>query len=123
VNRRQFCVGGVVVTGLSATGCFAALRVQPHTVDTVIFDTRFEASRHYSTSWPASAKRSGIAGDVTRLWFDEIGPQWSSGGGTIAGMTTPSALFCLEQLAKDHWRRVVMRHEHPSIALVSWIIA
>ena len=27
-------------------------------------------------------------------------------------MTTARSLFCLEQLAKDHWMRVVIRAEH-----------
>jgi hypothetical protein len=124
LNRREFCVSGAVAAGLATTtGCLAALVSAPRTVDTVIFDTRFDASRHFAAAWAAPAARRGIAGDVTRLWFDEIGPQWSRGGGAIAGMTTPAALFCLEQLAKDHWRRVVMRREHPSDGLVSWIIA
>jgi hypothetical protein len=122
------------------TGSLGSILVPRRSFDTVIYDTRFEVSRNFADRWARPATARGIAGDVNRLWFDEIGPQWSRGGGAIAGMTTPAALFCLEQLAKDHWRRVVMRHElrstttaphvsavpsRPGIAssLVSWIIA
>jgi len=46
------------------------------------------------------------------VWPRDLRAQWSAGGGAIAGMTTARTLFCLEQLAGDHWMRVVIRAEH-----------
>ena len=40
------------------------------------------------------------------------GAAWATGGGAIAGMTTAAGLFCLEELAKDYWMRIVLRIEH-----------
>jgi hypothetical protein len=85
----------------------------PIALDKVLFDSRFASSRAFG----AAAERTGQAavalrGDVTALWVHHLRPQWAAGGGAIAGMTTASSLFCLEQLAKDHWLRVVVRVEH-----------
>jgi hypothetical protein len=140
VNRRELCAGAVLAGVAAATGSLACVLMPRQSFDTVVFDTRFEASRRFAGLWAMPTTRRGVAGDINRLWFDEIGPQWSRGGGAIAGMTTAATLFCLEQLAKDHWRRVVMRREHRTTTgpgplrtimggfgaesrLVEWIIA
>jgi hypothetical protein len=78
----------------------------------VLFDSRFTSSRAFG----AAAKSAGrvvtaLQGDVTGVWRHHLRPQWAAGC-AIAGMTTASSLFCLEQLAKDHWMRVVVRVEH-----------
>jgi hypothetical protein len=79
----------------------------------VIFDSRFSAGRAFAAA-AASAGRTTVAirGDVTALWFDDLRVRWATPGGAIAGMTTLRSLFCLEQLAKDHWMRVIVRAEH-----------
>ena len=79
----------------------------------VLFDERYEACR----SFAASARRLGcgtqsIAGDVTAVWFNDLEASWARGEGTMFGMTTRSSLFCLEQLASNHWMRVTARIEH-----------
>jgi hypothetical protein len=79
----------------------------------VLFDSRFGSSRALG----AAAARGGYAtaalqGDVTALWVRDLEPHWAAGGGAIAGMTTAASLFCLEQLAKDHWMRVIVRVDH-----------
>lgn len=95
----------------------------------VIFDDQFSAARAFG----ASAERNGlrtavIRGDITALWLNDLKGHWQSGGAAIAGMTTPRALLCLEQLAHDTWRRVLERVEYPAgragsdPQLVSWII-
>jgi hypothetical protein len=82
----------------------------------VIFDSRFAASRAFGAA-AAGAGRTTLAirGDVTALWFDDLHLRWTTPGGATAGMTTWSSLFCLEQLAKDHWMRVIVRAEHARI--------
>jgi hypothetical protein len=84
----------------------------PIALDTILFDSRFASSRAFG----AAAKSAGwettaLQGDVTGVWRHHLRPHWA-GGRAIAGMTTASSLFCLEQLAKDHWMRVVVRVEH-----------
>ncbi len=125
MDRRTFCLGSAAAAvcghtdGVFAAACKgaagpgvgnpgAAIRLGQ-----VLFDSRYAECR----SFAAAAHRSGneivaFQGDVTRLWRDMLHPRWAAGGGAIAGMTTPSSLFCLEQLAKDHWRRVVIRIDH-----------
>ena len=51
-------------------------------------------------------------GDVTAAWLASIRPAWRNGPATVAGLTTPSALFCFEQLAWSHGLRVVFHAEH-----------
>lgn len=79
----------------------------------LIFDRRFPAARLFG----AEAARHGLAttgfdGDVTALWFHDLGPRWAAARAPVAGITTPEALFCLEQLARDAWMRVTVRVEH-----------
>jgi hypothetical protein len=51
-------------------------------------------------------------GDITDAWLQSVRPAWQRGRASIAGLTTPSALFCLEQFAFAHGLRVVFHAEH-----------
>lgn len=131
MDRRTFFLGSAAVAACCHTdGVFAAANTRASNgrasirLDEVLFDSRYAECR----SFAAAAQRAGneiiaFQGDVTRLWRARLHPRWAAGGGAIAGMTTPSSLFCLEQLAKDHWRRVVIRIDHRQPDLVSWVIA
>jgi hypothetical protein len=116
MDRRTFCIGSAAAAvcchtdGVFAAACTGAAAIG---LDQVLFDSRYAECR----SFAAAAHRSGneivaFQGDVTRLWQHMLHPRWAAGGGAIAGMTTPSSLFCLEQLAKDHWKRLVIRIDH-----------
>jgi hypothetical protein len=122
VNRREFCWSAVAATSV-AVGSLAdagaplmptrhARRVRPYRL---IFDGRFATARRVG----AEAARCGLAttgfnGDVTGLWFNDLGRRWAADRAPVAGITTPEALFCLEQLARDAWMRVTVRAEHAS---------
>jgi hypothetical protein len=111
MDRRKFCIlSAAVAAGLAAEIALPSAAVPLHKV---IFDSRFAASRAFAAA-AASAGRTtaAIRGDVTALWFDDLRLRWATPGGAIAGMTTWPSLFCLEQLAKDHWMRVIVRAEH-----------
>ncbi len=148
MNRRKFCIAGAATAvSLGGGGKFwssirsadralslPAYAIATARVEAAIFDTRFSPSRAFGAAAARSGRRTvGFAGDVTALWFHDLGPGWRRGRGAVAGMTTLPALFCLEQLAKDHWMRVKVRIGHPAAtagipapsdeALVSWIIA
>ena len=77
----------------------------------------------YDQSIPASlafgeqARKLGapvaaIQGDVTALWFDDLHFMWKRSRDSVAGLTRPSSLFALEQMAHLAGRRVVFRTEH-----------
>lgn len=93
-------------------------------MQTVVFDARFPVARTYG----AAARRKGqtllaIRGDVTALWRDELLPRWRAGAANTLGMTTEPSFFCLQQLAKDHWLRVLeYRAVQDDQRLVSWVI-
>ena len=50
--------------------------------------------------------------EITALWLSTIRPLWEKGPAIIAGLTRPTTLFCLEQLAFAHGQRVVFHAEH-----------
>ncbi len=129
MDRRTFCLGSAAAAFYGrAERAFAAGPRADIALDRVLFDSRFSECR----SFAAAARRTGrrtvaFEGDVTRVWHDTLRPRWAAGCGALGGITTPSGLFCLEQLAKDHWRRVLVRTAHPAVAgeppLVSWVIS
>lgn len=125
MDRRKFCASSVSALFVAATRVYSAspraasarpaadeVRGVPIGVDDVLFDSRFAACRAFGAA-AALAGQSvhALQGDVTALWVRHLRPRWGAGG-AVAGMTTASSLFCLEQLAKDHWMRVVVRVEH-----------
>jgi hypothetical protein len=117
MDRRTFCLGSAAAVVCCHAECGSDV---PHpglpiVLDHVLFDSRYAECRFFAEA----ARRSGhetaaLEGDVTPVWYDTLSSRWAAGGGAIAGMTTDSSLFCLEQLAKDHWMRVVVRIEHRS---------
>lgn len=123
MNRREFCFSAAAAATVAACssqaddgrwwrGHAAATLVRPYKL---LFDNRFAAARLLG----AEAARRGLAatafdGDVTPLWLHDLGPRWAADRAPVAGITTPQALFCLEQLARDAWMRVTVRAEHAS---------
>jgi hypothetical protein len=86
--------------------------------EAVIVDADHAAARSFGDRFSAqgSAVLSIHEGDVTASWLGHIRPMWSQRRATIAGLTTPAALFCLEQLAWPHGLRVVFHAEHILLA-------
>jgi hypothetical protein len=117
MNRREFVAASSAVAAAlacrsSPAGTLAESRV-PFDVACVLFDQRFEASRAFgSAALRLNQRVYGIDGDVTALWTERLDPLWSGGSGAVAGMTTATSFVCLEQLAAQHWFRVIGRVEH-----------
>jgi hypothetical protein len=118
MDRRTFCICSAVGALGVAAACARGesydvpdgVRIPLHQV---LFDSRFASSRAFG----AAGARGGhtavaLQGDVTAVWLRHLQPAWAAGGGAIAGMTTAASLFCLEQVAKDQWMRVVVRIDH-----------
>ncbi len=128
MDRRNFCLSSAAaaISGaaaglacLPAAGQMNAVMSAPVApivpLYRFIYDRRSPAGRAFGAAAEGLRSTAGIVaidGDITALWARDLRAQWSAGGGAIAGMTSARSLFCLEQLAKDHWMRVVIRAEH-----------
>jgi hypothetical protein len=133
MNRRDFVLTGITAAGTATVarplarptpplGATAASDQRP--LFAVIFDQRFAAARAFASAmaWRGH-KVFGYEGDITAVWLREIEPRWTRRAGALAGVSTPRALFCLEQLAAQHWLRVVTRNTQQGGSLISWVIA
>jgi hypothetical protein len=113
MDRREFCLSSAAAAIAGAAGslvCAGGARLYKF-----IYDRRYPAGRAFGTAAGhavTTAGRVAVDGDITALWSRDLRLHWSAGGAAVAGMTTAQTLFCLEQLAKDHWMRVVIRAEH-----------
>jgi hypothetical protein len=117
MDRRHFCIASAAaVACLGADPGVSAAERPPGpaiALDQVLFDSRHPASSAFGTAAARAGWRAvAFPGDVTAMWRQTLLPLWAAGGGAIAGMTTAVGLFCLEQLAKDYWMRVVLHIEH-----------
>jgi hypothetical protein len=119
LSRRDFVTGCLASAGMaSALAAHAAVAsaypaVGHSALRLGLFDTRFPAAVAFSRAMV----RRGVAlapfhGDVTAVWFEQLDPLWRRESIRVAGMTTASTLFCLEQLAWDHGLRVAFRGTH-----------
>jgi hypothetical protein len=124
MNRRDFVIAGLTAAG-TAAWTLPLLHGQP--LFAVIFDARFATAHAFGDAMAWRGQRVfGYDGDLTAVWLREIEPRWSRRAGALAGMSTPNGLFCLEQLAAQHWLRVTTRLEQRAGAgqsLISWVIA
>ena len=117
MNRREFVAASSAVAAAlayrpSRAGTSAESRVS-FDLSGVVFDRRFAASRAFGTAALSLNQRVyAIDGDVTALWTEHLDPLWRGGRGAVAGMTTPASFACLEQLAAQHWFRVIGQVEH-----------
>ena len=122
VDRRTILKSATSVSLLSLPGIAAAMLPGP---TRFVYDDRFPAARALARM----AQQEGIAatwfsGDLTRLWREELRGDCQASGGAIAGVTTPRALFCLEQLSVDHgWRISTRDASFADGALVRWTLA
>ena len=123
MDRRKFCLSSAAAAISGAAAALAGAPAAGQMIPAIpapapnlplykfIYDRRYPAARAFGAA--ANGLRTvAIDGDITALWSRDLRAQWSAGAGAIAGMTTARSLFCLEQLAKDHWMRVVIRAEH-----------
>jgi len=128
MNRRKFCLSSIATAVSGGTVGLLSLRAagqkaaRPPAASApsirlykFVYDRRYAAGRAFGLAAERAGSTAGIVGiggDVTALWSRDLKPLWAAGGAAIAGMTTARALFCLEQLAKDQWMRVLIRAEH-----------
>jgi hypothetical protein len=118
-TRRTFIqvAAGAVPASLAAfriRGASAATSPIAHDLHAVVIDEGHAPARAFGRR--LGAYGAGVLsireGDVTALWLNEIRSAWTQKPAAIAGLTTPAALFCFEQLAFSHDLRVVFHAEH-----------
>ena len=121
-NRREFLQIGIAASTLPfaaqaarAAGIAAAPSPdsQALALYKVVYDSRFAASVAFARRAQSLGMAvQGIAGDMTRFWYEDLHGRWQQGAAAIAGLTAHGPLFCLERLAWDQGMRVVFRAEH-----------
>src|SRR5690606_21422156 len=119
-NRRQFIQSSLALSaaGLPAVRAWAssasAIAGEPtlHRVGRSIYDGGFLEGEDVAVAAADGATAVRIEGDLTALWYHDLGPAWKRAPMTIAGITAWHGLFVLETLAADHGMRVVYRGEH-----------
>ena len=116
-SRREFLQIGITATAWplapAAVRAAGELSVAPLPLYKVVFDRRFRASVAFAErAQSLGLAVHGIAGDMTRFWYDELYHAWKRGPAAIAGLTAHGPMFCFEQLARDQGMRVVFRAEH-----------
>lgn len=117
MNRREFVAASAAVAATLAYRPTPAATATENRlsfdVSFVVFDRRFAASRAFGAAALSMNQRvHAIDGDVTALWTEHLDPLWRGGSGAVAGMTTPTSFVCLEQVAAQHWFRVIGQVEH-----------
>ncbi|MBM7061035.1 hypothetical protein JQX08_09980 [Pseudomonas sp. UL073] len=114
MSRRTVLKGAVAAPALGLG--FSVLSTPASasgSVHAMVYDSRFAASGAIADElMRMGIQQAPIEGDVTGVWFSTLDPLWAKRPATIAGLTSPAALLCLEQLAWNRHHRVVMRIDH-----------
>jgi hypothetical protein len=81
----------------------------------VLYDGRTTAGLAFA----AEARRHGadvhaVEGNVTRVWFNELQPQWQATHVPTAGLTDFNSWFVLDMMARDAGMRTVYLAHHES---------
>jgi hypothetical protein len=129
LSRRVFVSAGAAVIVAPSL----PLSASPLHAELAIVDHRFAEARAFGRRMQErGVALAGFDGDITRIWLDRLYPLWHSASPpAVAGLTTQQVLFCLEQLAWDHWLRVTQREDYGTCTalaggrcepLVSWSI-
>lgn len=115
VSRRGVLSGTVAASALAlapAVPAWAAIAPVQAPLRAV-----FDSSLPQGLGFAERLRGQGIspmsfAGDVSKLWFDELLPILRKEHGPLVGLTGVGALFCFEQLAWDVGMRVRLRVDH-----------
>jgi len=126
MHRREFMERSLSMAGTLpiAMHAFAesGMQATPGNLH-VLVDTRFAASRQFGEiSAARGARISRYHGDLTQLWQRALLPQWRSGRGRMAGISTQRGWLCLSQLAGEH-RWVAHAQPAQGSELVAWSLA
>lgn len=118
-TRRNFLISAALaglplMAGASSRALASAPVPGNPAIGALLIDDRHAAARAVGSSLAARGTpvRALDDGDVTSAWLHDVAPLWKRGPQAIAGLTEPSALFVLEQLAFAHRMRLAFHVEH-----------
>lgn len=78
-----------------------------------VFDERFAEARTFASVFQArGVPATGVRGDVAALWYCDLKARLLERRLPIVGLTDRTALFCLEELARDVGMKVQGRIDH-----------
>jgi hypothetical protein len=78
-----------------------------------VFDARFAEARAFGDAFDARGiATSAIQDDVAVLWYGDLKGRLLEQRRPVVGLTTRTALFCLEELARDVGMKVQGRIDH-----------
>lgn len=123
MTRRNFLglglAGGAFSLLPGAAAAFAANGVAAgsapvrHSIYKAVVDQGLAESIAFGQTLAAlKVPTATIAGDITRLWFDDLDRRWRQGPVAVSGLTAKGPLFCLEQLMGQYGLRLAFRGEH-----------
>lgn len=113
-TRRAFLQVAAAAAAPAALGGMPGLASRGMPPDLVLFEETLAPAAAFARRVQSRgiAVRSLRHGDITDAWLRAVRPAWQRGRASIAGLTTPSALFCLEQFAFAQGLRVMYHAEH-----------
>lgn len=117
-SRREFLRAASLTALPLAAGLSLPLRAgtaQPRAaIRTILVEPEVAESRTFGVELAARGAEVHAlhSGDVTRVWLDTLQPAWRRAPSPVAGLTRPTALFVVEQLAWSQGLRVVYHAEH-----------
>jgi TAT (twin-arginine translocation) pathway signal sequence len=120
VNRRNVLkIGAATVAGalvkVPVSGRNESLTRTHFGFHRAVFDERFAECRGFAAElYTAGVFTSGIQGDISRLWYEDLRVHLRANRLPVVGLTNRAALFCLEELARDVDMRVIFRADHLS---------
>lgn len=113
-TRRDFMIAMAAATAGGMTSQAASgFTPAPTHLDRFLLDrTHSQAAGFAGRARSAGAQIHEICGDATPLWRRVLDPGIGGKGQSFAGLTCPTALFCLERMAWDRGMRVMFRIDH-----------
>jgi len=113
-TRRSFIASMAVASAgcMAPPGLAASMPGRSAAHSDYLVDPRHAQAGDFSTRAALAGGRvHSVSGDISSLWFRALRAR-AADGQALAGLTCPTALFCLEHLAWDHQMRVAFRIDH-----------
>ena len=101
MHRRRFILGALsaVAIGRSLPGTAAAETAVAS--DFFLFDPRFTRARRAALDADPWNQAVAVSGDVTEFWSQQLSRTIGRNPLVVEGVTTESAVFCLDILARE----------------------
>lgn len=117
MNRRKFLELGAIVSTLPLFHFSTFASPTSARKGALVLDSRFAGLAGLTDyartkSMPVHA----ITGDITQFWYEQLHGRWHEQTGVLGGITGYGAMFCLEQLARDHGKRLIYQGEHRQVS-------